>query len=330
MAKITEEDILAGELVSEGSFLSRLINNNISSAQASLTGASVRLGSDLSVQYHLKISDTALLSLGSPSMQFTLNGETVTVKDYQLQNGEYLFTLRGIAPQMIRDSIDATAFVGDTRLCAHWNYSIYQNCMNLLQKDADALKISEEQYRAMTALISDLLIYGAAAQDYTKYDPSAPILDGSEALTPSVGMPLTEDKPTNKESTDERVAFVGATVRFDTDNKLRIKLFIDTSVTSSATLLVNGTEVSVSELEDLGSGFYRYTGEAVKATEFERVYNFSIAINGTEHATLRYSILAYAYDACQSAETSEQMKALALATYRYGKSAVLYAQTHEE
>ena len=327
MAKITEADIVAGTLVSDGSVLRRMINNNISEQQAKITGASVLLGSDLSIRYHLAITDEALLSLGKPSMQFIVGGDVITVKEYQLINGEYVFTLDGIAPQQLRDTIDAIAFAGETRLCANWNYSIYKNCISLLNKSAEELGLSQARYDAMRELITALLHYGAAAQDYTDYHTDKPILDGTETLSPLDGAPTDTDRLSISNTEKESVYIQSATVRFETDNRLRVKLFIADDEKQNVKLFVNGTEIALSSLEALGEGIYRFTSGGILATDFSRVYRITLVLDGTEHASLEYSVNAYAYAICESQTASDEMKSLALALYRYGDCAVAYQNT---
>jgi len=327
MAKITEADIMAGKLVSEGSVLQRMINNNISEAQAKITGTSVLLGSDLSIRYHLTVTDETLLSLGALSMHFTVNGEPIVLTDYQTINGEYVFTLRGLAPQQLRDTIDAAAYAGSTRLCANWDYSIYKNCTTLLQESAEELGLSQARYDAMRELITALLHYGAAAQDYTDYHTDKPILDGTENLSQIDGAPTGSDRLTVSNTEKETVYIKSATVRFETDNRLRVKLFIADDEKQNVKLFVNGTEIALSSLEALGEGIYRFTSGGILATDLSRVYRITLVLDGAEHASLAYSVNAYTLSISEEESATEEMKTLALALYRYGSYAVAYANT---
>jgi len=293
--------------------------------RAQITGASVNLGKDLSLLYYVRVNDATLLNEGALSMCFAVNGKTVTLTEYEIIDGEYVFTLLGIAPQQLSDLIDATFLVGDVEITKHVGYSIKQNCLNLLSKTAEQLGLSDEKYAAMKTLIYELLIYGDAAQEYTGYAPEAPILDGTEEITGSETLPTEEDRMTLEGNTDQTLYIKSGTVRFDTVNKLRIKIFANVADPSSVTLSVNGNVYTLDDLDSLGNGVYMFTTDAIGAVDFDTVYTVVLSYEGVEKASLDYSVNSYAYSMQASTTASDEMKALALALYRYGIAADAYA-----
>ncbi len=294
--------------------------------RAEFTGASVNLGTDLSLLYYVKINDASLIESNALSVRFKVGEEYVTVTDYEIVNGEYVFTLSGIAPQQIGDLIDAELLLDGEVVSSHNGYSIKQNCLNLLEKTPAQLGLSDAKYALLKTLIADLLAYGQAALEYTEYPADDAILDGSEELDFSDKTPVVNDKLTLSGNSDAALHIKSATVRFDTVNKLRIKLYIANA--EGVTVTVNGTEYTVADLAFMGNGIYMLSTNAILATEFDAVYTVVLSRNGDAVATLTYSVNAYAYSMYTSATASNGMKTLAVALYRYGASAKAFANAN--
>lgn len=122
--------------------------------------ASVSLGSDLSIIYEVIIIDNLQDGETGFAMEFTMNGWTATVRDYEyLGEDLYAFTFTGIAPHQMGDLIDAELFTLDEygfvarSLASKDGYSVKQNVINLLSNYSDN--------ETLVQLLSDLLTYGA-------------------------------------------------------------------------------------------------------------------------------------------------------------------------
>lgn len=289
-----------------------------------LTGASVNLGADLAINYYVNVVNPAILDNGDLAIRFTMNGQTTTVTDYKVVNGEYVFTFGGIAPQQMADLIDAEVLVGDTVYATQEDYSIKQNCLNLLSKSAAQLGLSDAQYAAMQTLIADLLSYGQASQNYKDYAGNGAILDGTEEIVPSTVTPVASDAMTLTGNTDASLHFSSATVRFDTVNSIVIRIFADVEDFSLVTVKVNGTSYALSDLIHLGNGTYKLSTNGISAVNFDTVYTVELLYDGTSVASISYSVNAYAYAMCNGATQNEEMQALAKVLYRYGVSAKAY------
>jgi len=290
--------------------------------RAKITGASLNIGADLSMLYYVRIHD-ASLSIEDLLMRFSMAGKSATVTEYTEKDGEYIFVLSGIAPQQIGDAIDAMLLLGDEALSSKTGYSIKDNLLSLNGKSAEALGVSEEKLAAMKTLIADLLVYGKAAQDYVDYAPDAPILGGTEPIVPSTVTPTEDDKMTLLNQVDPKLYFKSAAVYFDTFNDIRIKIYVGSLDTSLVSVRVDGVTYALSELKTLGDGIYLVEISGILATELDTVHTVTLVYDGVDGASLSYSVYAYAYDKKDSAD--ENMKALALAIYRYGVSADAYA-----
>ena len=252
-----------------------------------------------------------------PAMIFTMNGKTVTVyANEELENGEYVFEFENIAPQCMADLIDATLVVVDENgetvktLAEKKGYSVKANAASLLEK------YSADQ--ALVQLVTDMLTYGAAAQNYRDYKTDNLANVGVENLgTPSEALPTESDKNVTK-STSNTVYFTSATVWFDNVNKIGVKL----STIENVTLKVNGEIVELT-----GTAYYT---DAIYATGFDDLYTFELYVGEDETPvqTLTYSVSSYVYVMMNKTEsdgtTPTEMAELASALYRYGASAVAY------
>ena len=289
-----------------------------------LAGATVSLGSTLSVNYYVSVLDGQVLKLGAPTMRFSVNGAALTVTAYTEVNGSYVFTLNGLAPQQMGDRIDATLLVGDYALLTHEDYSIKKNLVNLLSMNAAELGISEEKRTAMIPLISDLLLYGEAAQNYKDYATDAPVTEGVEGLMPSTAVPTEKDKMLLTGNTSSALYLKSATVHFDTANRIYVDILSDVEDASAVTVTVNGIDYALTDLETLDGNRYRFSTDDLLATQFADALAVKLSHQGNTVAEILYSVNAYAYAMSNGGTESIKMQALALSLYRYGQSAVAY------
>ena len=292
--------------------------------KACITGASICLGEDLSIRYYVEVHNPSVLNLGVLSMRFTMNGKDVTVTDYEIIDGEYVFTLSGIAPQQMADLIDAVAFAGTTEIARHEDYSIKKNCISLLALSATELGMSAEKHAAMQTLVADLLVYGDAALNYTDYGVVGSITDGVENLHPSEMQPTEDDRMTLVGNENQNLYIKSATVYFDTRNRIIFRIFASVEDASLVVVTLNGEEYALSELVFDGNGVYALTTEEITASAFDDLYQITLSYGEQTVATLDYSINAYAYAMQNGATANTEMQALALALYRYGCSVENY------
>jgi len=290
--------------------------------RAKITGASLNIGADLSMLYYVRVHDSSL-SAEDLLMKFTIASKSTVVSEYTEKDGEYIFVLTGIAPQQIGDKIDAILLLGDTEIASKLQYSVKDNLLSLNSKDAETLGISAGKYAAMKTLIADLLLYGKAAQDYVGYLPDAPVLNGTEGIVGSTTMPESDDMVLSN-NVASKPYFKNATVRFDTVNEIRIHIFAGNADASLVTVKVDGKEIALSDLTALGNGSYLVTISDILATELDTVHTVALALDGVDGASLSYSVNAYAYAMQNGGTQDADMRALALALYRYGVSADAY------
>jgi hypothetical protein len=220
--------------------------------------------------------------------------------------------------------LDATLLVGGTEIVSHKGYSIKKNLENLLARSREELGMTAEKHAAMKTLISDLLTYGAAAQEYTDYKTDSLVTSGVTGIIASTATPTERDAMKLTGNENKSLYFVGGNVHFDTVNEIRIKLYASADALARTTLTVDGETVAPSDLESLGDGYYTVTVPSIYANGMDIVHTFTLTLDGETVATLSYSVNAYAFATLADETASDEMKALALALYRYGVSADEY------
>ena len=263
-----------------------------------IDSASVTLGEDVALNYYVTMAD----GLNNVTMNFTMNGEVYDRTLAQQTDGRYKVSLE-LPPQYMANEI-TVELIYNNAVIETMVYSVKQYAEDMLGK-ADS---SDE----LKQLLTDMLYYGAAAQNYKNYNVENLATNGVENLgAPSGVTPETTDFTlVNNETGGEYPAyFKGAGVRFDAVNSIYVKL----STTENVTLKINGEDVAV-------NGTTVYT-DGIKATEFGTTYTFELYCDGVLMQTLTYSVNAYAY----AKQGESAMGELALALYRYGKSAKAYA-----
>lgn len=277
------------------------------------TGASLNIGSDLSIRYH--VVPNMETSLDCYSVRFTMNGKEVTVQGVA-EDGKLVFSFKGISPQFMGSSIKAELFLDGEIIDTVESYSVKQYVI-----DAIALH-STDTY--LCTLLSDVLYYGAAAQRYLNKNVAeeALVTYGVADLTPSEITTTDADKQrsivTATGADTTLVKYTAAGVRFDYNNRIYVK-FTTTDV-ANVTVTVSGVAL---EIIPLGNNTYVAYSEGISALEFDNAVSFKLYYGENLIQTLNYTVNTYAWDKNADSEIGD----LALALYRYGKSTAAYEES---
>ncbi len=286
--------------------------------EISLSGVSLLIHSDLALRYYVNVYDKANISADSLSMSFTMNGKTYTVNEYSEEGGAYVFTFAGIGPHLVGADVDAVLTVNGTTVNANNGFSIEDYCLRTLELN--------EENTELTELINDLLIYARAAEKY--HLDTETIADGV-TLTPTKYAPgIADDAMEIIGSGDEKLYVCAAGVKFYSTNSIYFKIYSQTDDFTVTITNADGTSVtySASELSKSGSCYIVYT-EPVSSSLFGIEGLCSVALKnseGVEVESVSYTVNTYVYYILQDADASDNMKTLAAALYRYGKSCRAY------
>ena len=261
-------------------------------------GANITIGETIVVNYYV----TLPIECVGATMRFTMAGKTTDEVAGKLQsNLTYKYSFE-VPPQCMADEIDAEVVFDNEVIASKYDYSVQQYAKN---------KLSDSPSDALKQLITDMLYYGNAAQNYLQYNTDNLAMQGVENLgTPSTATPESTVFALEKNSEIDTYPayFTGAGVWFDGVNRLYVKI----NTTENVTLTINGETVDVTDT-------VVYT-DGIMAKDFGDTYTFVLSYNGQVMQTLTYSVNSYVYQMKDNATMGE----LALALYRYGASAVAY------
>lgn len=289
---------------------------------AEFTGASLSLGSDLSLNYFVKHNNVENLPLNKMAVQFTINERTVLVKNYTIVGGEYVFSLKGIAPQEACDNITASIVeLNDDGVTVKRvvktkaDYSVSDNILDL--------KKAHSENEDMLALLKALIWYCEYAQKYLNYTPNGSICQALPSIAGNDIPTYSPDASDNVYALDNVLAagsrLTAAGVRFSSDNKLYVKVHAAETVT-----LVVKKAGAVVDTVTLDAGVHTYYTEGILATEFDVIYTFELTVgeSATPAQTLTYSVNSYAIRTATKTESGapSKMANLARALYNYGKA----------
>ena len=268
-----------------------------------IDSASITVGDSLTVNY--KVSMPA--AYADAVMHFTLDGKTEEVSG-TLVGTQYVFSLP-VPPQAMADNIEAKLYFNDVLLASKATYSIQEYAQNKLNDAGSSAELKR--------LVSDMLYYGAAAQIYKNHNTgNLATADVANLLAATDEAPAEISKSTNVYNTEitEYPAYIAsAGVYFDGVNQLYIKL----NTIENVKVYVTIGDGERCEANLTGTTYYT---DGISATGFATEYVFEVYHNDTLMQTLTYSVDAYVYAKKGHAEIGE----LALALYRYGKSAEAY------
>ncbi len=275
------------------------------------SGASLNIGKDLSIRYHVTLSEGEVID--DFVARFTMNNKVVTVSEYTVDQatGKYVFTFSAIAPQCMGDSIKAELIKDGEVVYTKESYSVRTYVEDALELYPDQTELGQ--------LLSALLHYGAAAQEYTNYKTDALVTEGIELPSASDITPTESDNNKYISSTDNEVHYIATGVRFDYNNKIYVK--ITAPSIDGITVTVNGKNAKI--LETNQANVYIVYSDAISALNFDSEFVFILSSGGAVIQTLIYTVNDYAYNKHDDTEIGK----LALALYRYGKSAVAYNET---
>lgn len=275
--------------------------------------AALKLDENINVVFNADIPE----GLEHAFVEFTLNGETVTVLD----DGSHEFVFEDIAPQFMGDTIEAVlhGFVNGTEYTATRTYSIRQYCVNQLERYADN--------EALCTLLTDLLIYGEAAQVYTGYKLDELVTNGLE-LTVSDYAPISDYPMSIDGIADADCDWTSAALILKNDMAIRFSFAAENVEGLIIRVSIDGRteEFLPEQFIDLGSGRYCVDFTGILATEFGQSVTAEFFRNGEKIGrTLNYSVYAY-ISKMQNKEMNNEFAELLKAIYAYGESARNYAE----
>ena len=286
-------------------------------AKLRIKSAKLELSQDIAVIY------TAIIPEGYTDfyMIFEFCGNEYTVYGTQNPDKTYSFKFDRVLPQCMGENIKSTLYATfegkEVSVCIE-EYNVRTYCVKALAKNTD---------ERLRSLLSDLLVYGAAAQKYKDYSTDNLVTDGLE-LTPRefVTLDATVSKKTLTGVRDENSAWKSAGLVYDNAMAMYIRFTANDVDDLKVKVTIEGREeiYSVSELETDSNGYYELRISKIYATEFDSTVT-AIFLRDNEQVgqTMTYSVNSYIYSKQNSSDAA--LAELLKATYNYGVSAYEYS-----
>ncbi len=283
-----------------------------------ITDISVSLGADLSLNYYATLPDG--VSAEALAMSFTaLNGAMQTGVAGELVTegnmaGKYRFTFSNIGPHQLGMKVTAELYNGEGLLGTK-EFSVEEYCTEALSKYAG----NEE----LVQLINDLIIYAKASEAYVNQSADAQYVFPTAASWSVTGSSYTpsaaDDKFVIQNGQSEGLYVRSAGIKFGVYNRIYFKISSASLATDTVTLGAKTYKVSQLTQED---GYYVLYSAPIYASEFDNTCCLTLN-DGTNVTKISYSVYSYAYRMYNSS-SSDVLKELVLALYRYGKSCENY------
>ncbi len=300
----------------------------ISIEKLAFSGASLTLESSLVINYKVNQSLFDEVGYTNPYVVFTFNGETITVTDYRIVDGKYVFDFVNINPHFMNDTVYSTLYAtynGTVYSSETKEYSVAQYCYNTLDN------YSSDTYAELRTLLVDLLNYGAASQLYMDYKidnlVNANLTETQKAWGTSDDRTLTTHQETQYETiSNPTVLWKGAGLNLQTSVGMRFR-FDAESVENLTVKITNqaGQELNVTsdKFEVAANGEYyvffdKYSAAQMSEVVYVTVYEGDTAVSHT----IRYSIESYAYS--QQNNANAELAELVKEMMKYGDSAKAY------
>ncbi len=280
--------------------------------QGTITGATVDIGSSLTINYFAEAPEDAKMKFTSSSGRITeVNGV------YDEKTGYYKFAYTGINPQCMGDTIKAELMWGDYVLDTKESYSVKAYCENQISKSASDLGLTETQYNALKTLLADMLVYGSEAQKYKEYNVSE-LPDVGEWVSTNKSTftsPTGVKKVTGNADAENKVKSVG--LNMANVNRIYFKLILNDE---NVVIKLNNKVIDRSTLITNADGTFSLYSSNIKATGFDNVHTLTLTQGEEVISTVEYNVNAYIQSKNADATVGDIVKALS----NYGTSAKRY------
>ena len=250
-------------------------------------------------------------------MVFAMNGTETRVDD----NGSHTFVFKGINPQCMGDNISATlhATVGDKEYTDTVdNYSIREYCVNQMNNNPKDTELC--------TLLSDMLVYGAAAQTYMSYKTDN-LVTKDLTLSPSGFEALSGLAPAFTGAVSSEVYWKAAGLTLTDSVAMNFTFYAASVEGLSVEVQIGGRTETISDFTkvDGKEDIYRVSFAGISATEFGKTVTATVKRGNTPVSNaLSYSVNAYI--CAKQADSNANLAALVQALYNYGAAAEEYAK----
>ena len=302
------------------------LSPTIDSKELKIAGASLTLQNDLTINYKVKKAIFATNRYQNPYILFELNGMQTKVSEYTEEGEYYVFRFKNIAPNQMKDVIQAT-------LCSSYNgtivsgetvsYSVFEYCSNMLKR------YTTDEYAKLRTLLVDLLQYGAQSQMYTDFQTDLLATDGlteQELAYGTITYPELKSILDTAYTTIENPTAFWKGAGLKLDNAITVRFILETQDIENMFVHIKTAygewNIPASEFIKTDKGYYVYFNGLHAGQLREPIYVTAYQGGAIVSDTVRYSVESYAYAKQES--TIPYLSSLVVAMMRYGDSAYAY------
>ena len=289
----------------------------------------ISLSLESSITMNFKVRKSNVTSFDDFYVTFKCMDDEETVTEYTEQGDYYVFSYKGISPQIMNKDIVGVlhAKSGNTE------YTSPEKIMSVKKYAYQMLDLfsSDENYASFRTMIVDLLNYGAASQVYAGYQTDN--LVNSELTDVQKSWASVDNEKFKNIKNYDYKTIANPTARWRTsalvlDNSvmLRAKFSADNIENKTVEIICNGRTFTYTndDFVDNGNGTYYVCCDKLYADEMSDDIFLTVYENGVPCSnTMRFSIESYARIIRDNYQGSDLDK-LTTAMMLYGKSARAY------
>ncbi len=323
-------DGLNTPIVSDGTVITYYYKNKTASENPAPVINTISLSLESSITMNFKVLKDSVSSFDDFYVTVKFGGKEEKITEYKQGGNYYVFSYKGINPQLMNDEITAVLHAKN----GNKEYTSPQKVMSVKKYAYTMLdRYSAEEHSKLRTLLVDLLNYGAMAQKYVGYKTDNLVNSDLTDTQKSWASKNTEDfkniRDFNfKTISNPSVQWNACGLVLNNSIMIRAKFSAKDIENKTVEFAFRNTKFIYDKNDFVNNGdgtYYVYCNELF-AHELSNEILITVCENGIPCSnTMRFSVESYASTVQQSSEyKGTALDDLTQAMMRYGKSAVAY------
>ena len=323
-------DGLNTPIVSDGTVITYYYKNKTASENPAPVINTISLSLESSITMNFKVLKDSVSSFDDFYVTVNLGGKEEKITEYKQGGNYYVFSYKGINPQLMNDEITAVLHAKN----GNKEYTSPQKVMSVKKYAYTMLdRYSAEEHSKLRTLLVDLLNYGAMAQKYVGYKTdnlvNSDLTDTQKSWASKNAEDFKNIRDFNyKTISNPSVQWNACGLVLNNSIMIRAKFSAKDIENKTVEFAFRNTKFIYDKNDFVNNGdgtYYVYCNELF-AHELSNEIFITVCENGVPCSnTMRFSVESYASTVQQSSEyKGTALDDLTQAMMRYGKSAVAY------
>ena len=323
-------DGLNTPIVSDGTVITYYYKNKTASENPAPVINTISLSLESSITMNFKVLKDSVSSFDDFYVTVNLGGKEEKITEYKQDGNYYVFSYKGINPQLMNDEITAVLHAKN----GNKEYTSPQKVMSVKEYAYTMLdRYSAEEHSKLRTLLVDLLNYGAMAQKYVGYKTdnlvNSDLTDTQKSWASKNIGDFKNIRDFNfKTISNPSVQWNACGLVLNNSIMIRAKFSAKDIENKTVEFAFRNTKFIYDKNDFVNNGdgtYYVYCNELF-AHELSNEIFITVCENGVPCSnTMRFSVESYASTVQQSSEyKGTALDDLTQAMMRYGKSAVAY------